>query len=274
MNNGIDLTKEYLEIAVCAQHNNGGLVGNIWWESNLLHFFPVGEVNGTFGVYRPGGSALNSTQVGSLRAAQYIKANYYTNPLSIEDFINITSEQVKERIKLARKFALNMSNNSNIQENRKNYQIRMTNAGAHIRSLEKVNKAIDQCRSDLRSFVEVTRISSMNDLPDAFINRDILITQFAYLCAIKEYIEKGGRSRGSYLVQDSSGELPVRSLSDEFRYTLDTGELLNYACEIGLTETNNEWEYSAAWTPLRPIPSEDNWFENVWNAYMRGEIIC
>ena len=26
---GIDLEKEYLEIAVCAQHNNGGLVGNI-----------------------------------------------------------------------------------------------------------------------------------------------------------------------------------------------------------------------------------------------------
>ena len=62
MSNGIDLRKEYLEIDVCAQHNNGGLIGNIWWESNIKHFFPVGEVNGTFGVYRPGGSALNSTQ--------------------------------------------------------------------------------------------------------------------------------------------------------------------------------------------------------------------
>ena len=67
---GIDITKELLEIAVCAQHNNGGLAGNWWWESNLRHLFPVGEVNGTHGVYRPGGSALNSGQVGSLRAAQ------------------------------------------------------------------------------------------------------------------------------------------------------------------------------------------------------------
>ena len=30
---GIDLARESLEIAVCAQHNNGGLKGNIWWES-------------------------------------------------------------------------------------------------------------------------------------------------------------------------------------------------------------------------------------------------
>ena len=69
---GIDLEKEHLQIAVCAQHNNGGLKANIWWESDLTHLFPVGEVNGSHGVYRPGGSALNSGQVGSYRAAQYI----------------------------------------------------------------------------------------------------------------------------------------------------------------------------------------------------------
>ena len=42
LNNGIDLHHEYLEIAVCAQHNNGGLQGDIWWQSNLKNFFPVG----------------------------------------------------------------------------------------------------------------------------------------------------------------------------------------------------------------------------------------
>ena len=60
LSNGIDLTREPLEIAVCAQHNNGGLAADIWWEStNIGRLFPVGEVNGTHGVYRPGGSALN-----------------------------------------------------------------------------------------------------------------------------------------------------------------------------------------------------------------------
>ncbi|MFZ2148767.1 MAG: FAD-binding protein, partial [Sedimentisphaerales bacterium] len=33
--NGIDLYSEPLEIAVCAQHNNGGFAVNKWWESNI-----------------------------------------------------------------------------------------------------------------------------------------------------------------------------------------------------------------------------------------------
>ena len=74
---GIDLAAEPLEIAVCAQHNNGGLAGNLWWESiNLRHLFPVGEVNGSHGVYRPGGAALNAGQVGGLRAAEFIARRY------------------------------------------------------------------------------------------------------------------------------------------------------------------------------------------------------
>ncbi len=74
---GIDIAGEPLEIAVCAQHNNGGLAANLWWESlNIKHLFPVGEVNGSHGVYRPGGSALNAGQVGGFRAAEYIGHRY------------------------------------------------------------------------------------------------------------------------------------------------------------------------------------------------------
>jgi len=74
---GVDL-REPLEPAARAQHCNGGLMGGPWWESNIRHLFPVGELAGTHGV-RPGGSALNSGQVGAIRAAQYI-ANVYRNP--------------------------------------------------------------------------------------------------------------------------------------------------------------------------------------------------
>jgi succinate dehydrogenase/fumarate reductase flavoprotein subunit len=59
---GIDLETNPVEIGICVQHNNGGLKGNIWWESDLKHLFPVGEVNGSHGVYRPGGLALNPGQ--------------------------------------------------------------------------------------------------------------------------------------------------------------------------------------------------------------------
>ena len=70
----IDLSGEYLEIAVCAQHNNGGIGGNQWWESNIRHLFAVGEVNGSHGIYRPGGSALNAGQVAHTRQPVYCEA--------------------------------------------------------------------------------------------------------------------------------------------------------------------------------------------------------
>lgn len=69
---GIDLYTERLEIAVCAQHCNGGVAVDEHWQSDVKGLYAAGEAAGTFGVYRPGGSALNSTQVGALRAAEHI----------------------------------------------------------------------------------------------------------------------------------------------------------------------------------------------------------
>ena len=45
LSHGIDLASDRLQIAVCAQHNNGGLKSNIWWESNIRHLFPIGHVH-------------------------------------------------------------------------------------------------------------------------------------------------------------------------------------------------------------------------------------
>ncbi len=73
---GIDLKTEPLEIAVCAQHMNGGIDVDCHWQTSVAHLFAVGETAGTFGIYRPGGSALNSTQVGGLRIAQYIATHF------------------------------------------------------------------------------------------------------------------------------------------------------------------------------------------------------
>ncbi len=69
---GIDLTREGLEIQVCAQHNNGGLNVDADWQSTIAGLYVAGEAAGTFGAARPGGAALNSTQVGAQRAAEHI----------------------------------------------------------------------------------------------------------------------------------------------------------------------------------------------------------
>lgn len=271
--NGIDITSEYLEIDVCAQHNNGGLLGNIWYESNLRHLFPVGEVNGTFGIYRPGGSALNSTQVGSYRAAQYIAANYSGAPMAVDEFIRATSDQVEKKVEIANTFKSAIGGESNVLDKRTDMQRRMTRAGAHIRSIEECTQAIEECKRELNTFEENIKLSSTRELPEAFRNRDILLTQYVYLNAIKSYIEAGGRSRGSYLVYDDGGELPIEELPDEFRFVLDDGELTEKVAEVKLCMDGDDLSCDIDWKPVRPIPTEDNWFENVWNEYLRDEIV-
>lgn len=84
LRHGIDLRKEMLRIAVCAQHNNGGVNTDNNFESDIKGLYVIGEAAGTFGLSRPGGSALNDTQVGGLVAAKHIKNKSAENTFEYE----------------------------------------------------------------------------------------------------------------------------------------------------------------------------------------------
>ncbi len=267
LDHNIDLSKEMLEIAVCAQHNNGGLMGNIWWESNLKHFFPVGEVNGTFGVYRPGGTALNSTQVGSTRAAQYIFENYKAPPVDAESFGKAAEEAVQRCLGLIQ----NVTQNENAQfpqALRKKYQQRMDLCGAFLRDLPQVDAAVQECIQDIRELKSVTFAKTPSQIRDAFINLDILYTQFVYLSAIAEYIRQGGKSRGSYLIGERDLSHCART---GVKTELDEGNFSDRVCEVAFNGNNLSCEFF--WQKVRPIPESESWFETVYNQYIRHEII-
>lgn len=68
----IDLYTQKLRIAVCAQHNNGGVYTDNNWETNVKGLYVIGEAAGTFGLARPGGTALNDTQVSGLVCSRHI----------------------------------------------------------------------------------------------------------------------------------------------------------------------------------------------------------
>ena len=95
---GVNLAAEPLEIALCAQHNNGGIAVNSWWHTQVEGLFAIGEAAGTHGVYRPGGTALNAGQVGALRCARYIAANRKGDPddlsSSNQDHLHIWKEWI------------------------------------------------------------------------------------------------------------------------------------------------------------------------------------
>ena len=75
---GINLATDMLRIAVCAQHNNGGVYTDNNFESDVKGLYVIGEAAGTFGLSRPGGSALNDTQVGGFVCAKHITNKVYS----------------------------------------------------------------------------------------------------------------------------------------------------------------------------------------------------
>ena len=273
LDNGIDLSSEYLEIAVCAQHNNGGLRGNIWWESNIQHLFPVGEVNGTHGVYRPGGSALNSGQVGSMRAAQFISKRYKDDPPGEGRFLKTAEQQIKHKIEIARAMIESSSGKSGpLKDTREEIQERMSACGVHIRPPEKIKQAIEEAWQLYSKMKGGIQVGSVTELPEAFKNVDLCLTHALYLEAAGEYLEKGGKSRGSYLVSDPDGNKPCDELGDEWRFGLNQEDapVNQKILEIQLDEN---LKVKKQWVDIRPIPQEDDWFENVWNQYRKDEII-
>lgn len=80
---GIDLERDMLEVRVCAQHQNGGIGVDSHWQTAVPGLYACGEAAGTFGRYRPGGTALNSTQVGSMRAAAHIAGSGRMTPRTL-----------------------------------------------------------------------------------------------------------------------------------------------------------------------------------------------
>lgn len=273
LNNGIDLSKEHLEIAVCAQHNNGGIKGNVWWESNIKHLFPVGEVNGTHGVYRPGGSALNSGQVGSMRAALFIAKRYTEAPPDAGKFRKTAELQIENKIEMVRGMIESSSGESGpLKDARGEIQERMSACGAHIRPPEKIKEAVKEAWDLYSRMQEGIKVNSALELPDALKDLDICLTHALYLEAIGEYIEKGGKSRGSYLVLDPDGDVPCDALGDEWRFSLNPEEAFvdQKVLEIHLDEKSS---VKKKWVDIKPIPQEEVWFENVWNQFLKDEII-
>ncbi|NLM09952.1 MAG: FAD-binding protein [Clostridiaceae bacterium] len=259
-NHGIDLSEEPLEIALCAQHNNGGLDVDIWWQTNIEGFFAVGEVAATHGVYRPGGSALNAGQVGAARAARFIASRRTGDPVDSEVFTEISRAQIEEIIETAEAV---YKDSTNVIEQLHNIRKKMSEVAAAIRNITKIEEYIQSVKGMLDSFKETVQVKDKNELKHVFILYDALVSQYVYLCAIRDYINNGGKSRGSALYYAPDGNL-VDNLPEMFRFNLDDHSKGNVVQTVSLDKTGN---CTFNWRPVRPMPEEDSFFENVWRSF-------
>ncbi|WP_422479391.1 FAD-binding protein [Pleomorphochaeta sp. DL1XJH-081] len=271
---GIDLAKEPLEVAVCAQHNNGGLSVDTWWESvNISHLFPIGEVAGTHGIARPGGSALNSGQVGAERASRKIVGSYSTPTLTWEMFSEPALLAAKEILAIAKTSLTEEGKDAEdnltaLLDYRGAYRKRMSKAGSMVRSSTVLAEELKAAATQVQAFADL-RIGTAHLLPKLLQTRHLVLSHQIYLEAIVSYLEQGGGSRGSALVLAQKGESIHEQLENFWYYTPEDKSLRNVVFTTRFQKGKSIHEC----IPCRPIPDEDFWFETVWRDYVEGKYL-
>lgn len=322
---GIDLYTEPLEIDICAQHNNGGFEVDTNYESvSIKGLYVVGEAAGVFGVHRPGGSALNSTQVSSRRAAEAVMLKKVCGGdsccSSTHAGCGVGNSKLGESaacsggdscgaaahvgcdlcepcdITTHVDFELNLPELGDmtifeVLKKREVYAKRMSRVGGFIRDREQIIRAVGEIKAELEEFKKYS--PQKNALTALMINRDILLTQYIYLLSIVEYIDDGGKSRGSYLISDKlpdgeNIEIDSKHFSKICSVTYDDGcngefdgkHIDEYSNKCN-GEHNGEHngkgsgEYGGkyigecrfSWRDVRKIPTRNNWFENILAEY-------
>ncbi len=243
---GVDLEKDYLEISLCAQHNNGGIAVDMWWQTSVTGLFAVGECAGTHGITRPGGSALNAGQAGSLRAAQFISAKPETKR-DAEAFDALAKAALSRQTDFLEAIGEETNTGWLLLSG---IRCQMSESAAAVRNTAEIARLYERRKRDLKSFPANLYAKDRSGIVDAYKYHDALITQAAVLLSMKDYYEKTSLDRGSAIhISDKEAKDNI-DLRDKI-------QCISY----------KDGEFSVSWRSTRPIPEEDDFFENVWKSY-------
>ena len=221
---GIDLCRERLRIAVCAQHCNGGVAVDEHWQSEVKGLYAVGEAAGTFGVYRPGGSALNSTQVGSLRAAEHIAKKKKDGSLHLPSY---TPQAIRY-------------GENNLASIRDKFRTEMSRCADFDRSTSGMKELFDTVDELCKDFFDTAVIAKKEETAELYKLYDMALTMRATLSAMLLSAKKIG-THGAALVD----RLPDRS-----------------GGKVRDTRTLTRGKVSEL-SPVSPMPSPELWFETL-----------
>ncbi len=276
--NGIDLASEPLEIAVCAQHMNGGFAVDRWWQSNIRGTFVIGEMAGTHGVKRPGGSALNAGQVGAMRAAEYIANVSDLDGSDLATVEDVLSEHITAAVKCIAAIVEKGKNASvSIDEAMSEIRRRMTRYGAQLRSRDAAARALLDAVAQLERITsEGLKIESARKFPQAALVVQQCLAHVAILKAICGMFDRGAGSRGSHCILDSDGVEMHPKLTDPaggrpYRFLPENETLRD---EILCVKYNPDANglFDVRVVSPRPIPDREIAFEPAWAEYREGKI--
>ena len=257
MDHGVDLRREPLEIALCVQHNNGGLAVDANWQTTIAGLYAAGEAAATHGVYRPGGSALNAGQCGAVRAAGAVAANPGEMP---EDAAFRRQLDAAMQDISAQEAALFQPDSTPVREAYMAARRDMDRFAGPVRSEEGLKELLTLIDARLSGLALTAK--EPGDLRWFYRLQETLICQRVYVSAMLDYLTKGGKSRGSAMYLDPAGD-GIPCLPEIYRFRLDGDEHGGVVQEIRW----NGADCPVTWRSVRPMPPEDASFEVVWKAY-------
>jgi hypothetical protein len=259
MDHGVDLRREPLEIALCVQHNNGGLAVDASWQTSIGGLYAAGEAAATHGVYRPGGSALNAGQCGAVRASEAVAA--HPGEMPEEDaFLQVVQSAEARHAALAARLTDDPAA-LNVRRAYADACHDMDRLAGPVRSEEGLVELLQRIDARLAD-ASPLGIHNPGDLRWAYRLRDTLLCQRVYVTAMLDYLKQGGKSRGSAMYIDPQGE-GIPALPEKYRFRLDSDEHARVVQEIRWTGS----DCAVTWRGVRPMPPEDESFERVWKAY-------
>ena len=237
---GIDLSREPLEVSVCAQHSNGGLLIDRWWRTTVEGLYAAGECAGAFGMYRPGGSALNETQVGSLRAAMHIAAHGgRESARSAEEFEALAARDLQGETA---------------------FFSRKGEVGRAQAILRETRTAMDACAGAMR---DISKMQALLARVRALLDEDIPGETPAQTAALRDTLLVQRDALSAMLCQAQyAGEAGHGFTSRAV--AVDAPDARRFAFETRQGETRA--------VPLRPLPEGGGWYETVWRRYLNGEV--
>lgn len=143
-------------------------------------------------------------------------------------------------------------------------QRRMSDHGAALRNPGTMIALQGKTRTLLSHLAETVSVPGREKLYLAYKLRDILLCQDACLTAMIDFAAKIGGARGSALYLEAGAEM-----GKILRFRLAEGQGNDQVQEI-------RWGVNgctASWRPVRPLPQDEDFFENVWRAYRENQNI-
>ena len=217
LENGIDISKDFIPVAPAAHYMMGGIKTNIEGETSIKGLYAIGEVSSTglHGGNRLASNSLLECVVCAYEVANYLKTLELVPPKQIDVCIKDIIEKYSDEIYLEE---------IDVTQMKKNLQNIMWDGAGIFRSEETLSKALNDIE-DLRSAFHRTN-KCISRAEYEFRNM-LTVAEMVIISALRRKESRGAHYRTDYLQTDEKARHSclTRSSLEDLKKSLYTNEI-------------------------------------------------